>query len=142
MRSLSLFEKLKKVYRRHSQTTASPSLVECSRLLQAAANEFLDIFVIIDALDECAQATRETVFDQIRKLLPEARILVTSRHSFGAQFDVNASHHLEVQANETDIECYLRDRIRDCRALQVHINKHAHLHDRIISDVISKTNGM
>ena len=142
MRKPGLISKLEEAYDKHCQTGTPPSMIDCCQLLQTAAAVFPNIFVVIDALDECAEVTRETVFDKIREVLPTARLLITSRHAFGSQFEVRHSFRVGLQANEVDIENYLHDRIKGCKSLQVHIKRNGDLHGRIVSGILDKTNGM
>ena len=92
-------EKIEDAYDKSSQGKLPPSLSECSRLLKVTAAGFGDIFIVIDALDECTETTREAMFDHIRKAIPCARLLITSRYGFGTQFEVNHSYHIVIQAN-------------------------------------------
>ncbi len=84
----------------------------CCQLLEQAAFNIPNAFVVIDALDECAEVTRDLVLTNIRSVLPKARLLITSRYTVGTEHDQQDQFCLEIQANETDIKCYLEERIK------------------------------
>ena len=138
-----LTEKLKEVHGRHSRTQTPPSMDEYMQLLQAAAIQFRDIFIIINALDQCNQDMKDTVLKKIHNTLPNARYLITSRIMFTSPSSAeSATTFIDIQANEQDIKHYLCERFKICTSLQVHIERHDDLQERIVSGVYRTTNGM
>lgn len=119
-----------------------PSLPECCHLLQAAIACFSKIYLVIDALDECAEGTRDILFAELRKMKPYISILITSRHSFSDHFDSESALRLEIEANVLDIRNYLEARLLESRRLQVHIKKDRNLYEIIMSGIIDKAKGM
>lgn len=142
VRKAIIIEELMELYKKHSQTKTPPSLQECYQLLELAAIYIPNAFIIIDALDECAEVTRDLVLTKIRKILPKARLLITSRYTVGSEYNQHDQLRLEIEANDTDIKCYLEQRIDESQSLQAHIKKDHELHNSIVSSIISRTNGM
>ena len=130
------------LYEKHSKAKSPPSIGECCQLLQAVVHSIPKIFVVIDALDECTEATRDALLTRIQNLQPKVRLLITSRHTFGSEYELDDSLSLEVRADHIDMQHYLDERIRESRALQAHIKKDRDLHGYLVSGIVGKANGM
>ena len=137
-----IMEELKEAYKKHSKEGTAPSLPECCGLLHAAVGHFSKVYLIIDALDECAEGTRDILFAELQKLEPQINILVTSRHTFSNQYDSESALHLDIAADVMDIRHYLEERITESRVLQSHFKKDSNLHQIIILGIIDKAKGM
>lgn len=107
-----IMEELTEAYKKHAKEGTAPSLLECCRLLHAAVGSFSKTYLVIDALDGCAEATRETLFGQLRKMKPQISILNTSRYTFSDYYDSRSALRLEIEADILDIRQYLEERIR------------------------------
>lgn len=129
-------------YKKHAKKGTVPSLPECCHLLQAAIACFSKIYLVIDALDECAERTRDILFAELRKMRPYISILITSRHSFSDHYDSESALRLEIEANVLDIRNYLEARLLESRRLQAHIKENRNLHEIIMSGIIDKAKGM
>jgi len=76
-----LSEDVKSLFKHHSRERTRPSLPEYIMLLQAHIQRFSRVFIVVDALDECSEndGVRDSFLAQLRYLLPNIRLLVTSR---------------------------------------------------------------
>ena len=135
-------EELTEAYKRHAKEGTAPSLHECSHLLQAAMVTFSKVYLVIDALDECAEGTRDILFTELRKMTPHISILITSRHTLSDCYDSESALRLEIEADLLDIRHYLEARLMESRILQAYIKKDRNLHDIIVSGIIHKAKGM
>ena len=138
----TVMEELTETYKKHSKEGTTPSLPECCRLLQAAIGSFHKTYLVIDALDECAETTRDTLFAELSKMKPQISILVTSRHTFSDQYDSRTACRLDIKADVLDIRQYLEERMTKSKVLQAYMEKDENLHDGIISGIINKAKGM
>lgn len=132
------------LYDHHNEERTRPSLPEYIRLLQAHIQRFSRIFIVVDALDECSEddGVRDLFLAQLRYLLPNIRLLVTSREitSLGRAFD--DATRLEIRANEDDLRTYIQVQIEEQALLRSHIKDDPSLKDTIINTIIEKANGM
>ena len=135
-------EELTETYRKHAKEGTALSLPECCRLLHAAIVSFSKVYLVIDALDECAECTRDILFTELRKMKPHMNIFITSRHTFSDYYDSERALRLEIEADVSDIRHYLEARITESGILQAHIKKDQNLHEIIISGIIRKAKGM
>jgi hypothetical protein len=85
-----LSEDVTSLYDHHNEERTRPSLPSTSDY-QAHIQRFSRIFIVVDALDECSEddGVRDLFLAQLRYLLPNIRLLVTSREitSLGRAFD-------------------------------------------------------
>ena len=133
---------LAEAYKKHAKEGTAPSLLECCRLLHAAIVCFPKIYLVIDALDECAEGTREILFAELQKMSPRISLLITSRHIFRDLYESESAARIDIEADVLDIKHYLEARILESRILQGHIKKDRNLHEVIISGIVDKAKGM
>ena len=141
-RKREMIEKLTEAYKQHSKEGTAPSLPECCRLLHATTGYFSKVYLIIDALDECTEYTRNILFAELRRLQPPIVILITSRHTFSDLYDPESALRLEIQADVLDIKQYLENRITESTKLQALIKRDINLQDVIASTIVNKAKGM
>ncbi|KAL2037429.1 hypothetical protein N7G274_009914 [Stereocaulon virgatum] len=121
---------------------SSPSFAECCQLLHKAADHMSNIHVVIDALDECTEATRDILLTELEKLRPKVCLIITSRHTFGDHYEPESALCLKIHAQEEDIKQYLSERVETSRPLRDHIKTRPELRDQVLDVVITKANGM
>ena len=137
-----IMEELTEAYKKHSKEGTTPSVHECCRLIHAAMGCFPKIYLVIDALDECAEGTGDILFTEIRKMKPPISVLITSRHTFTNLYEQESALRLEIEADEVDIRQYLEERMECSTALQAYFKNDRDLHDVIISGIADKAKGM
>ena len=135
-------EELTEAYKKHTKEGTTLSLPECCRLLQAAIVRFSMTYLVIDALDECTEGTRDILFAELRKMKQHISILVTSRHTFSDYYDPESALRLDIEADAVDIRHYLEARITESRKMQAHIERDQSLYETMISSIIYKAKGM
>jgi hypothetical protein len=140
-----ILNKVSLLYRDHIEKQTRPTLNEWSILLQSEAGRFSEIFMIIDALDECSDYTRESLLSVIQKL-PNIHLLVTSRHiltierEFKGKFENTTS--VEIRASDEDVRRYLENRIKREHRLASHVEADPTLKETIINTIAEKTKGI
>jgi hypothetical protein len=132
------------LFNHHKTKRTRPTLSEWSKLLQSEARRLSEIFIVIDALDECpeTEGTRDNFLAEVLKLHQNARLLVTSRYipTIESQFE-NATR-LEICASDRDIGIYLESRIERENRLARHVKAAPDLKGVLISTVRRKAKGM
>ena len=141
-RKREMIEELTEAYKKHSKDGTALTLHECCRLLQASSSCFSKVYLVIDALDECAEVTRDTLFAELQKIKPQISVLITSRHTFSDCYDPQSALRIEIEADVLDIRQYLETRITESTKLQALIKKDKDLREDIVSGIANKAKGM
>jgi hypothetical protein len=128
------------LHKEHTRKKTRPSLAEYSRLLQTHIGNLRRVFIIVDALDECPDDTREVFLAEIRQLLPTACLLVTSRHIATIENEFQDAARIEVQASNGDMRSYIDARIQKEKRLKLCLHKNPDL--RIADIIVEKARGM
>lgn len=112
-------------------------------MLQSEVRRFSEVFIIIDALDECPESedTRASFLAEIRTLHQNAR-LVTSRHIPTIKSEFEKAARLEICASDEDVTTYLESRIERESRLARHVKAAPDLQATIISTIRQKAKGM
>jgi len=91
-----------------------PLLSEYSRLLKLELRQLSDIFLVIDALDECpeiddfGESRRDNLLAQITNLLESLHLLITARPHIQSVTDIlRDAIEMEICARKDDIKIYL-----------------------------------
>jgi ankyrin repeat domain-containing protein 50 len=134
-------DKVTALYKRHLRTQTRPSLREFSDLLQLLAPRFSLVVVIIDALDESPESTRENLVAEILKLQPLS-LMVTSRRISSIDLEFEQACHLEIRATHEDVRKYIEGRIKDSGRLKRHLQADPDLQKTIVDTVVNKVKGM
>jgi hypothetical protein len=130
------------LHNRHIRNKTRPTLGECTKLLQAAANCFSKVCIVIDALDECPEAdqARQSLLEEIGKL-DRVSVLVTSRNiPIGGE--LRSATRLDLQANDLDIRKYLEERMSRSDRIKEFVKKDSTLYDAIKHAILEKAKGM
>ena len=135
-------DELQEYYETHRKARTHPSLMEYCKILSSIAGHFSSVFVIIDALDEYDEETRDFLLEKLGALRPDLSLLITTRHvAFSSPWS-QAEARLNIVANEADIRGYLEERLRQCKVLRLHIAKDGDLGEEIVSSIVQKAKGM
>ena len=105
---------------------------------------FSRVFIVIDALDECSEkdGIRESFLGEVRKLLPNICLLVTSRPIANIEHEFENATRRDIHASDEDIKRYLEAQIERQPQLVRHIKADPNLRDAILNNIIQKANGM
>ncbi|KAE8141248.1 hypothetical protein BDV38DRAFT_279154 [Aspergillus pseudotamarii] len=129
---------ISKLYNRHHQGRARPSLREISNELYSTIAKYSTVFIVIDALDECRDnTTRKILLSELFQLqqITDIRLMLTSRPN------ISPEHHsvLDIHADEKDIQQYLR---RQMNHLSRVVEGDETLQHEIQARILESANGM
>lgn len=95
-------------------------------------------------MDECSEndGVKDLLLAQLRYLVPNIRLLVTSQDITSLGYAFEDATRLEIRANEDDLRTYLQVRTEEQALLRTHIKDEPKLKDTIINTIIDKADGM
>ena len=135
-------DELRVICRQHQMRNTRPGLPELSEILQSVFRGFTKAFIVIDALDECPETTRESFLGEIYKLRHLAHLLVTSRHSSSVAHLFPDPLRLEIHASNTDLEMYVRSKTQQDHHLARIVRQDLSLQEEIVVTVVGNARGM
>ena len=143
-RRSDISDNIRTLYNSHIRRNTRPSISEYSNLLQTEVRSLSKVFIVIDALDECNEIeSRHALLRELRRLLPTARLLVTSRpHIMDIPEFFENFLLLEIRAHDDDIKAYIVERIAKHSRLKGCIQNDDALRDVIIETIVSNVKGM
>jgi len=123
-----------------------PNLNEYLELLQSLSIEYTEVYVVIDALDECIDKIRETIWNDLHSNLKERvtnlRLLCTIRHIQHIGRTSPGSSHIEIRATGKDMTTYIQAQIKSQTGLSIFCQRDANLENDILRALISVAEGM
>jgi Cdc6-like AAA superfamily ATPase len=103
------------MYDDHLKQRSRPSLNEILQVLQSVCSNYSTVYIVVDALDECADrdGTRDGLIDKLRELQAriDVRLLFTSRFIPEVTQKFQSNPILEVRASEEDVRCFVAGQI-------------------------------
>ncbi|KAL8719944.1 MAG: hypothetical protein Q9225_003121 [Loekoesia sp. 1 TL-2023] len=140
----SIPEEVRYLYQRHMRQETRATRSEIHNLLRSIISDFSTVYVIVDAVDECSETdrTRSMLLEDLRKLLPDIRLLFTSRHQYDLEHEFDCFPRIEIRASDGDISSYLKDRITEEPRLNRHVQGDPTLLDAILETIVKNANGM
>ena len=110
----SIPELVQTLYRKSRSKRVRPTLGDISTMLRYVSTLYSDIFIIVDALDECHKTSLGTLLDEIFYLQQRtrARIFSTSRYNLEVVERFRGSVSLEIRASDEDVQKYLAGRMQ------------------------------
>jgi NACHT domain len=103
------------IYDKHSKKRSRPSLDEILQALNSICSNYTTVYIIVDALDECADrdGTRGRLIDTLRDLQArlDVRLLFTSRPIPAIIQKFQSDAVLEVRAREEDVRRFIDGQI-------------------------------
>jgi hypothetical protein len=135
------------LYRKCTEEGATPTAQQISDLLIPLLGT-RKIFIIVDALDECAEEPgREHRSLFLQHLLNsqishDVNLLFTSRPNDEMCAAIVPSHSIPIEAYESDITLYVKGRLREERRLMRNVQKDPSLESDVISTIVRKSKDM
>ncbi|MCJ1263487.1 hypothetical protein MMC22_003357 [Lobaria immixta] len=106
---------LKSLYCRHLKNETRPALDEVFKILQFEVNRYRQVFVVVDALDECSteNQVRQDLLSKLFALQTShtVNLMFTSRHIPDIMREFQKCLQLEIRASEEDVRRYLDGQI-------------------------------
>lgn len=142
--SAAILEDIKLCHKHHGHYGTRPSLNEISRLLRSQVEEFEEVFIVIDALDECPERdqTRKLLLVETRGLLPKVSLMVTSRDMPSIEIMFKHDTRLEIRAQDQDVRKFINSQMDQRDELIDLLEGHRDVRSSIIATVLEKTSGM
>jgi hypothetical protein len=141
MRLPSIVEEL---YKQNEGRSTRPSIADLDRSLGAAITSTSRVFVLVDALDECA----DNVWQLLRKLFElqakhNINLFATSREIPGIMEQFTGLPKVEIRASDQDIRAYLDGYLRDhIGAMPSCVRKSAALQHEVKDAILTTADGM
>jgi len=100
------------LYEHHRERNTSPSLADIAVTLSSTLEMYEEVFLIIDALDECNEELRWGLVDKLETLRPKLHLLITSRYLESIDEELINFKKYEFKAHRADIELFIDHQIR------------------------------
>jgi hypothetical protein len=146
-RAGDLSDEVRSLYEKHVKRDTHPTLKEISKTLQLEMSHFSKVFIVFDALDECAtdQNIRSKVLDELKTLQPKLRLMVTGRPfaaTYMSRFDGYKT--LEIRARDSDIKKFVEGQIDTDESVRKYTSESDgdELRKQIVDTVVIKAKGM
>ncbi|MCJ1307667.1 hypothetical protein MMC25_001315 [Agyrium rufum] len=119
-----------------------PSDEDRLSLASTLSQLFTKTYILIDALDECPEASREMFYLWARKLATSVRLLITSRANLQLQDRFPDLNMIDIVAQPFDVQAYLESQIDTHDRMLMFTAKDSNLKKDIIEEVNEKAAGM
>ncbi|KAH7131162.1 hypothetical protein EDB81DRAFT_134285 [Dactylonectria macrodidyma] len=134
------------IHEKHRGKGTRPTGEEYVELLQSLAKECSEVYIVVDALDECINNKGESLWNdlltQLKRSILNLRLLCTSRHINDIGGVLTGSTHVEIRASNADIEAYIQAQIKSKDRLRRFCEERPGLQNDILQMVASKAEGM
>ena len=142
--STQLYALLESSYKKHPKSCPSPwRLIPDMRIL---AREFAKVFIVIDALDECAENNRDTFLETVAHLQTSgANVLITSRDHVCDSITHSklvGVQRIDIRGSTDDITKFLNARLTKQRRMARIIKNRPSLHKEIVTAIVDSCQGM
>lgn len=134
------------LYKKHCGKETNPSCEEYVDLLRSLVQECSEVYVVIDALDECIDKNGRMIWNsllsKLKSTVSNLRLLYTSRHMEDIAGTLSGSARIDIRASEADIQAYVQAYIRSEESLLEICQQDLDLQDKIPQAIASKAEGM
>ena len=134
------------LYEKHRGKGTTPTCVEYLELLQSLTKEYSDVYVVIDALDECIDKKGQIIWNdlltKLKNSVSNLRLLYTSRHINDIAGILAGSTRIEIRASEADVRAYIQAQVKSKHLLFEFCRQDSNLQNDILQVVVSKAEGM
>lgn len=139
-------ESVRTIYQKHRGKETNPTLAEYLDLLLLLARECSEVYIVIDALDECVDKGGQPIWnDLIIKLqasMINLHLLCTSRDIHDTAGIFMNSTVIPIRATETDIRTYVGGQLQSKNVLLEFCRQDPTFQEDILQAVVSKAEGM
>jgi hypothetical protein len=106
----NISDNIRELFNNHT-TNLTRSFIECSTLRTERA-PLSKVFVVVDALDECASQSADKFLKELQHIGPQLHLMITSRPSvMGVTDYFKDAVQLKIRAHDEDIATYLTERL-------------------------------
>ncbi|KAL8717410.1 MAG: hypothetical protein Q9225_005341 [Loekoesia sp. 1 TL-2023] len=133
---------LVKIYESHKGKHSRPRLDDVLNIFKAITDPLQDVYIVVDALDECSLGVGIDLIRILKALTFKIRLLITTRPIDGIIRELNTQLLVEVLANQDDLDKYALSRIASSTRLGALLSKDTALEKSMRKKVIVKANRM
>ena len=134
------------LYEKHRGKGTTPTNAEYLGLLQSLTKECSEVYVVIDALDECIDKKGQIIWNdlltKLKNSVSNLRLLYTSRHINDIAGILAGSTRIEIRASEADIRAYVQAQVKSKYPLSEFCRQDSNLQNDILQVIVSKAEGM
>jgi hypothetical protein len=141
----TLSANVKELYRRYQGNRAIPrKLAHLTKALQLEISAYSQVFIVVDALDECLEGNQRQLMIELQSLTSTlgVKLMVTSRLLASIEAQFRGAKRLDICANNDDVRTYIECRIRSEPRLARHIESHPPLQESIMNEIVANVRGM
>ncbi|KAJ7595728.1 hypothetical protein C8J56DRAFT_775590, partial [Mycena floridula] len=120
---------------------AHSALLQVLQVLHAEIDSYERMFIIVDALDECPDSSRNSFMEIVRGFPNVVSLLVTSRDIPSIQEHFSTTPRLEIFSKDSDLRTSIARRIKDDR-LESMLSKCGYSVSDVQNRVVAKAGGM
>lgn len=132
----SLPVEIEHLYNTLEPTGRTPSFDDFYRILLVAKNAFSRVYLIFDAIDECAEENqRKEILQLCHKMAQDGmKLFVTSRpHASNIQESFKYVAKIKLKAEKEDIESYVKQKINENLRSRLFVSR---VKNKVISDLV------
>lgn len=121
-----------------------PTEAELFTWICTVSKDFNDVYIFVDALDECPELSRDALLLRLQQFshLGRTRLLLTSRLNIDIRPSLHNVSRIEIAASALDLEAYVRSEIQKSSRLALFVRREPELKQEIVDSVIGKAHGM
>ncbi|KAJ7582108.1 ankyrin repeat-containing domain protein [Mycena floridula] len=115
------------------------------KALGSQIHSYSNVYLVVDAFDECSEDIREDFLSRLRPLTDSNRfhILVTSRPLLSIESQFENDQRINVRAHDNDVRVHILDQIRKHKRLEKLVKGgQAGFEDEMVRKIIEKAAGM
>ncbi len=119
-----------------------PSLIELADLLRRVTKKYTDVFIAVDALDECQSAEWPQLISTLQQLqarVPAVRVMVTARPQLMLGTEFRDAVRTDICAHAVDLRQYIDSQVS---RLSKHVVRTAGIKEVVTQGIIQAANGM
>jgi len=129
-------------YEAHDSGASNPSQQESTQMLRFLVNRCAKVFLIIDALDECSEDSRDLLWMELHHVQSSMNMLITSRDLPNVENRLVNAVRLGIQPKNDEIVRYARERITNSERLQSYVRRDSGLCESITETVAARAEGL
>ena len=135
-------ETLVRVHGRHYHEGTRPTLSEIRDVFFEASKSVDDLYLVVDALDECLDQTRSIVIRELRHWLSDCKVLVTTRPIEDITREFATGSLVHIHAHDDDLKRYIQSRMTTSSRLSALLQGRPDLQQNILDGTIKRANRM
>jgi hypothetical protein len=135
-------EKLQTFHEQYKNAGKRPSFNDMVILFHHVAGTLSNLFVVVDALDECEGTNWSPLISELRRLqslVPVLRLMITFRPHIAVAEELADAATLNIRADRGDLEHYVKMQLP---RLSKHVTETANLREEVIKGIVDASDGM